>query len=193
MDTFEDSSEITLRQAREADIAELVALNARCFPTMAEEDVIWHPSHLKSHMRLFPPGQILAVKGERVVGSSSSLIVTLGNDPYRKHTYSGITDGGYFYNHDPQGDTLYGAEVCVDPEMRDQGIGHLLYEARRELCKNLNLRRILAGGRLHGYHEYASELSPEAYVRKVENGDLKEEVERKYLQMTLHRMKLGTF
>ena len=30
--------------------------------------------------------------------------------------------------------------------MRNQGIGHELYAARRAVCKRLNLRRILSGG-----------------------------------------------
>lgn len=167
-------SKIQLRQAVESDIPHLVQLNKRCFPAMVEEDVVWHPSHLRSHLRLFPQGQIVATLEGQVVGAVSSLIVNLGSDPYRAHTYSGITDGGYFYNHDPQGDTLYGADVYVDPEVRGLGVGHVLYEARRELCRTLNLRRILAGGRLHGFKKYAEELSPEAYVQKVENNELRD-------------------
>lgn len=168
------TAQTTLRQAREEDIPELVELNKLCFPAMAEEDVVWDPAHLRNHMRLFPQGQIVAEKDGRIVGGISSLIVDFGDNPYRAHTYSGITDGGFFNNHDPQGDTLYGADVFVDPEARGLGIGHLLYEARRELCRRLNLRRILAGGRLHGYHEHAEKMPPEEYVRRVENGDLKD-------------------
>ena len=74
-----------------------------------------------------------------------------GARPFARHTYYGITDDGYFFNHDPQGDTLYGAEIYVDPAERGQGIGALLYVIRRELCKRLNMRRILAGGRLSNF------------------------------------------
>ena len=76
----------------------------------------------------------------------------------------GITDGGYFHNHDPGGDTLYGADVYVDPDCQGKGVGGALYEARRRLCKQLNLRRILAGGRLSGYAEHEATLTPEEYV-----------------------------
>lgn len=169
-----EQSHIQLRQAREADIPRLIELNRLCFPAMAEEDVIWDPAHLQSHMRLFPQGQIVAELDGKIVGGISSLIVDFGNNPYRAHTYNGVTDGGFFYNHTPEGDTLYGADVFVAPDCRGLGIGHLLYQARRELCRKLNLRRILGGGRIHGYHEYADKMPPEEYIRRVENGDIRD-------------------
>ena len=71
----------------------------------------WNENHLRSHLHVFPEGQLLAEKDGKILGVASSLIVSLGRNPLRKHTYDGITDDGYFYNHDPQGDTLYGADV----------------------------------------------------------------------------------
>ncbi|MDE0834825.1 MAG: GNAT family N-acetyltransferase [Akkermansiaceae bacterium] len=119
----------------------------------------------------------MAIEREgRIVGVSSSLIVTLGRDPLRRHTYYGITDDGYFFNHDPQGDTLYGTEVYVAPEERGQGIGAVLYALRRELCKRLNLRRILAGGRLWNYDSYSDRYTPEEYVYAVQDGLVKDPV-----------------
>ncbi|MBK1834036.1 bifunctional GNAT family N-acetyltransferase/carbon-nitrogen hydrolase family protein [Roseibacillus ishigakijimensis] len=165
---------VTLRLAETSDIDTLVELNKSCFPAMAEENVVWTRGHLKTHQQLFPAGQIVAELDGRLVGAVCSLIVHLGDDPYRPHTYAGITDGGFFHNHDPQGDTLYGADVFVDPEIRGAGIGHLLYEARRRLCRSLNLRRILAGGRIHGYAEVADKMSPEEYVHGVETGEIKD-------------------
>jgi predicted amidohydrolase/ribosomal protein S18 acetylase RimI-like enzyme len=165
---------ITLRLTREADFDQLIALDKLCFPTMVEQNIVWNRGQLGNHVRLFPEGQIVALHGGRVVGAVSSLIVHLGTDPYRAHTYAGITDGGFFHNHDPEGDTLYAADVAVHPDYRGQGVGHALYEARRALCKRLNLRRIVAGGRLHGYHELASQLTPEAYVHAVELGEKKD-------------------
>lgn len=141
---------------------------------MAEEDVVWTRSHLVQHQKVFPQGQIVAEMDGRLVGAVASFIVHMGIDPYRKHTYSGITDSGYFYGHNPDGDTLYGADVYVDPELRGAGIGALLYQARRDLCRSLNLRRILAGGRIHGYVDHADKMSPEAYVRAVENGEIRD-------------------
>jgi predicted amidohydrolase/GNAT superfamily N-acetyltransferase len=170
-----EKGEIKIRTANRSDIEELIELNKLCFPSMAEEDVVWHDVHLQSHQRVFPDGQLVAeMEDGTLVGGVSTLIVNMGSDPLRPHTYAGITDGGFFHNHDPHGDTLYGADVYVHPTYRGLRIGAALYEGRRRLCKNLNLRRILAGGRLWNYQDHWDEMSPEEYAKKVENGDLKD-------------------
>jgi predicted amidohydrolase/ribosomal protein S18 acetylase RimI-like enzyme len=170
------AGEITIRRIEPNDIPMLVALNKRVFPEMAEENVVWSARQLANHLKVFPEGQLAAVVDGRVVGAVASLIVKTGRDPYRPHTYAGITDGGYFHNHDYTGDTLYGADVYVDPDFQGMGVGAALYEARRRLCKQLNLRRILAGGRLTGYAESETELTPEEYIQLVKDGELRDQV-----------------
>jgi predicted amidohydrolase len=49
-----------------------------------------------------------------------------------------------------------------------------LYEARRQLCRRLNKRRILAGGRLWNYDEHAGTMTPEEYAQRVQAGELKD-------------------
>ena len=163
---------VTVRQATDADIDTLVRLNRESYPTLADDNVVWQATHLRSHQRIFPEGQLVALVGGRIVGMCSSLIVDLGPDSLRDHTWSGITDSGYFTNHDPRGDTLYGADVCVHPTARGRGVGAALYEGRRQLCRKLNLRRILAGGRLWNYREYADRYSAEEYAQRVAAGEL---------------------
>lgn len=165
---------ISVRPATRNDIDQIVALNILAYPTLAEENVVWSPRHVQSHLENFPDGQMVAVRDGRVVGASSSLIVSFGRDPFRNHTWNGITDSGMFYNHNPYGDTLYGADVCVHPEERGSGVGAMLYEARRELAKKLNLRRIVLGGRLWNYRDHAHEMSAEEYASRVAVGDLKD-------------------
>ena len=165
---------ISIRQARREDVPYLIALNATCFPHESDEGSSWKPEQLLNHIRLFPEGQLVAEEDGQIVGATSSLIITLGANSYRTHTFNGITDGGYFHNHTPDGDTLYAADLYVDPTQRGRGIGHRLYEERRSLCKRLNLRRIVAGSRLYGYREYANKLTPDAYVQKVENDEIRD-------------------
>ncbi len=62
----------------------------------------------------------------------------------------------------------------MHPEARGKGVGAALYEARRQLCRRLNKRRILAGGRLWGYHQYAEQMSADEYAQRVVAGELKD-------------------
>jgi len=165
---------VHVREATRSDVPVLVALNRAAYPALAEENVVWGETHLLSHLRVFPQGQFVAEVRGRVVGACSSLVVDLGPDPLRAHTWSGITDSGYFTNHNHRGDTLYGADVYVHPEARNLGVGAALYEARRRLCRRLNLRRILSGGRLWNYSEYADRYSPEEYAQRVAAGELRD-------------------
>lgn len=165
---------VTVRQATRADIPQLIALNKAAYPNLAEENIVWGEAHLASHMRVFPQGQFVAEVGGRIVGAASSLLVDLGRDPLRHHTWSGITDSGFFTNHDPTSDTLYGADVYVHPDARGLGVGAALYEARRQLCRRLNKRRILAGGRLWNYQDQAGRMTPEEYAKRVAEGELRD-------------------
>src|SRR5690606_8506462 len=72
----------------------------------------------------------------------------------------------------PQGDTLYGIEIFVHPDYRGLRLGRRLYQARKELCELLNLKSIIAGGRIPGYHEYSATLTPREYIDKVRNKEI---------------------
>ena len=165
---------VKVREATRADIPALAKLNREAYPVMAGENIVWGESHLLSHQRLFPQGQLVAEVGGKIVGAVATLIVEMGPDPLRSHTWAGITDSGYFTNHDLHGDTLYGADVYVHPDSRSMGVGHALYEARRRLCRQFNKRRILAGGRLWNYADHAEKLSPEEYAQRVVMGELRD-------------------
>jgi predicted amidohydrolase/GNAT superfamily N-acetyltransferase len=163
-----------VREATRADVSTLVKLNELVYPAVATEDVVWGERHLVSHQRIFPQGQLVAELDGEVVGAVATLIVDLGPDPLRHHTWPGITDSGYFTNHDPEADTLYGADVYVHPKARGLGVGAALYEARRALCRRLNKRRILAGGRLWNYAENGAGMTPDEYAARVVAGELRD-------------------
>jgi GNAT superfamily N-acetyltransferase len=142
---------------------------------MAVYSVNWSASSLKNHIRIFPQGQFYAEYDGKMIGSSSSLIVTLKTN-YQDHTWVEITDYGSFSNHDPSGDSLYGADISVHSNYRKMGIATLLYDARRDLAVSLNLRRIIAGGRLFNYYKYAGKMSANEYAIKVVKGEVKDPV-----------------
>jgi len=165
---------VRVREATRKDIPALMELNRASYPVLAGENVVWGETHLLSHLRVFPQGQLVAEAKGKIVGAVSSLIVNMGSDTLRHHTWSGITDSGYFTSHDPHADTLYGADVYVHPEARGLGVGNALYEARRELCRRLKLRRILAGGRLWNYADQAEKMSPQEYAQRVVAGEFRD-------------------
>jgi hypothetical protein len=52
----------------------------------------------------------------------------------------------------------------------------MLYDTRKDLVVRLNLRRMIAGGRLFNYCEYADRMSPLEYANKVIRGELSDPV-----------------
>lgn len=158
-----------VRHTRPEDFPGIIETCREVYPEVAP----WNPAQLRSHLEIFPRGQLVAVEtpSGRVVGMAASLIV-VWDDYERDQSWRDFTDRGWFTNHDPAGRTLYGAEVMVRPSMQGRGVGKQIYAARRRIVQELGLLRIRAGARLRGYHRHAGELSAEEYVRRVIRGEL---------------------
>jgi len=168
-------SHVIIRQMSEDDLPKIVELQKLAFPYMAAEGVYWKSEQLKAHLKVFPQGQFVAEYHGKIVGSCSSLIIKLKSD-YEPHTWKDACGDSFFKNHDPKGDSLYGADVSSHPDYRRLGIATKLYDARKTLAMNLNLRRIIAGARLFNYCEHAKEFTPLEYVAKVKKHEIKEPV-----------------
>ncbi|WP_199924965.1 bifunctional GNAT family N-acetyltransferase/carbon-nitrogen hydrolase family protein [Paenibacillus sp. IHBB 10380] len=153
---------IIIRNIEREDFDNIIALQNICFPNMGP----WKLDQLESHVRTFPDGQMCVELDGDIIGSCSSLIVNF-DDYLEQHTYSEITDKGYIRNHNPRGGNLYGMEVMVHPDFRRMKIGRRLYEARKRLAEQRNLKSIIVGGRIPGYHNYSDKLSPRAYAEEV--------------------------
>ncbi len=161
---------VVVRNPTQDDIPAIQRLTVEVYPTSAP----WSEKQLRSHERVFPQGQFVAVTPEdgRIVGYAASLIVQW--DEYSMNdSWRDFTDVGMFTNHDPDnGRTLYAAEVMVAPTCQGRGVGSALYAVRRDLCRQLGLRRIRAGARLRGYHAHAHRLQPEEYALAVSRGEI---------------------
>jgi GNAT superfamily N-acetyltransferase len=157
-------------------VAALAELNCAAYPDLIEDGVVWSEAQLRAHLSVFPEGQRIALAGGRPAGAISTLIAARAIDVLAPHTWYGVTDNGTFARHDPHGDTLYLADVYVHPEHWGRGIGKALYAELFALCRRLGLARVVAGGRLWGYGEVAERMSPEAYVRRVLAGELRDRV-----------------
>ena len=95
-----------------------------------------------------------------------------------------------FSHHDPDGDVLYGIEVFIHPDYRGLRLARRLYDIRKELCENLNLRAIMAGGRMPNYGKHAHAMSPKEYIEKVKAKELYDPVLSFQLANGFHVRKL---
>jgi ribosomal protein S18 acetylase RimI-like enzyme len=167
---------VIIRNTLEEDIPRIVKLQEESFPFLARYGNIWHPDELQNHLQVFPEGQFVAVEpDDTVVGSASTLVVSL-NPKYAEHTWKEITANGLFTNHNQKGDSLYVADISTHPKYRHEGIGKMLYDARKQLVRELNLQRMIGGGRLFNYCEYADRMSALEYAQKVISRELRDPV-----------------
>ncbi|MCA9510994.1 MAG: GNAT family N-acetyltransferase [Myxococcota bacterium] len=162
LDLDDFQSKLVVRKIRLEDFDALVALEEKCFPGAQT----WERAQVESQLATFPEGQICIEFDGEVVASSSSLIVDFG-DYDAWHSWREIADSGFIRNHDPDGDTLYGIEIMVDPEFRGYRLSRRLYEARKQVAREHNLRRIIIGGRIPGYGDHADDMTAREYVERV--------------------------
>lgn len=153
---------IIVRIIRMEDYEQIVALQEKCFPGMKP----WTREQLQSQLNIFPQGQICIEYEGKIVASSSSLVLDFAMYG-ETHDWRQISDGGFIRNHNPEGNTLYGIEIMVDPEFRGMRLARRLYDARKRLAQEMNLMRIVLGGRIPGYAKYKDQMSAREYVDKV--------------------------
>ncbi|RMF18053.1 MAG: GNAT family N-acetyltransferase [Gammaproteobacteria bacterium] len=163
-----DQHKLILRNLRPSDYPDIASIMNRVYSTLGGT---WSEKKFRAMLKTFPEGQICIEDHGQVIAAALSVIVDydkFGDD----HTYDEITGDAYLNTHDPNGDVLYGVDVFVDPDYRDMRLGRRLYEARKELCRNLNLRAIVAGGRIPNYQDYADKMSPQAYIEAVKRKEI---------------------
>ena len=119
----------------------------------------------------FPDGQLVIEDDGKIVGVALTALVNYEafSNP---HKYDDLIGHREVILNDPNGEALYGLDVLIDPAYRGYRLGRRLYEARKELCRSMNLRAILAGGRIPNYHQHADEMSAAEYLEKVARKEL---------------------
>lgn len=165
----ETIKKIELRNLKIDDYKELKNSMMEAYSEL--ENSYWKEHHIEKLLAIFPEGQLVVLVDGKVVGSALSLIID-----YRKvianHTYAQITGNYSFDTHNPQGEVLYGIDVFIHPKYRGLRLGRRLYDARKELCEQLNLKSIIFAGRIPNYIDYKEELSPKQYIEKVKQKEL---------------------
>ena len=167
LDLSQFETSLRLRPLTMDDFEAVAALQLKCFPGMKP----WTKAQWESQQRLFPEGQLGIEMDGELVATSGSLIVA-DSDYADWHNWREIADDGFIRNHDPDGDTLYGIEIQVDPKCRGMKLARRLYDARKQLCHERNLARMVIGGRIPGYNKYRDAMTATEYVARVISKEL---------------------
>lgn len=163
---------LRVREARSHDIPAIIEMMKLAYPTMP----VYTPGNLQGQISAFPDGQFVAESGEQIVGYAASFRIDEAN-ALGAHTWTEITGGGYASRHDPNGEWLYAMEVCVDPAWRGRRVGQRLYDARKRLAEQLDLKGVVFGGRLPGLQRKLKQFgTPEAYLEAVRANKVRDQV-----------------
>ncbi|MFW5759739.1 MAG: GNAT family N-acetyltransferase [Cyclobacteriaceae bacterium] len=185
---FESEHKLILRNLHITDYDDMVEVMIATYPDIEEH---WNYKQIKKLIRIFPEGQICIEDKDKVIAFLLTIVVDysqFGDD----HTYSEILGDYEFDTHNPKGDVLYGIEVIVHPEYRNMRLGRRLYDARKDICEKLNLKAIIAGGRMPNYYKYSYKIEPIEYIDKVKSKEIFDPVLSFQLSNDFHVKKVIT-
>ncbi len=161
---------IDVRPLERSDIDEVIRIQHLVYPPERFESVSrWSPRYLAMHREVFPEGQLVVTYDGQVAGHAVTQLVELDR-AFAEHSWAELTGRGTLRTHRPDGDALYGVDVCVSPELRGKGLGKALYRARLALARSVGAGRIVAGARIPGYCEHADEMSAARYLDAILSG-----------------------
>jgi GNAT superfamily N-acetyltransferase len=160
---------LVVQSMKPEDVLQLEELQKLVFPTLADDELIKAKHYLK-HLELFPEGQLVIKKGDRVIGMTTTMRSDFDFDHYH-HTFKETIAGGWLTNHNPNGEWLYGLDIGVHPEFRGKGLARILYRARHEVAKSLGLKGQITVGMMNGYGELSGQISGEEYYQQLVRGE----------------------
>ncbi|WP_294964249.1 bifunctional GNAT family N-acetyltransferase/carbon-nitrogen hydrolase family protein [uncultured Flavobacterium sp.] len=178
---------VELRNLEIEDYRQLKKSMIESYPEMA--DSYWGSDDIERLLSIFPEGQLVILVDGKVVGSALSLIVE-EKLVEKRHNYQQISGNYTFSTHNPNGEILYGIDVFIHPNYRGLRLGRRLYDARKELCEQLNLKAIVFAGRIPNYREHAKKLSPKVYIEKVRTKELYDPVLSFQLSNDFHVLRI---
>ena len=157
-------SNYRIRLVEPADYEAIIEICKTVYPT--EEP--YTLDELEDHRLVFPQGQFVAIEETRgeVAGVHFTLKLRL-MDFHVDDPWDILTAGGSFLDHNPEGTTLYGADIMVHPGHQHHGIAHALTDQARFLVQEERLWRLVGASRLPGFGKHCSTMSIEQYVDLV--------------------------
>lgn len=155
-----------IRLVAPSDYEAIIAICRRVYPT----ETPYTLDELEDHRRVYPQGQFVAIVADSgaVAGVHFTLQMRL-RDFHIDDPWDVLTAGGSFLDHDPEGHTLYGADIMVHPEHQHHGLAHALTDQARFLVQKEHLWRMVGASRLPGYRQHRPSMSIEAYIDAVVN------------------------
>lgn len=165
-------AKVVVRKVERKDFKQITSLSSKIYDEATSITV----EMLNGQFDKFREGQFVVEYDGKIIGHCATFIIE-EEAAFRNHTYSEITGGGFASRHNPNGDYLYGMEVVVDKEYRGLKIGQRLYNARKALCKERNLKGIVFAGRMPNYAKKKKKVkSPQDYVQQVIDKKIKDPV-----------------
>ncbi|MDT8413149.1 MAG: bifunctional GNAT family N-acetyltransferase/carbon-nitrogen hydrolase family protein [Vicingaceae bacterium] len=183
----EQQQKITLEFLSLSDYEELKEAMIASYKNMP--DSYWRERQINNLLNKFPKGQVVIKVNGKIAGCALSIIVDSPKFD-DQHTYKEITGNYTFNTHTEDGDVLYGIDIFIKPEYRGLRLGRRLYEYRKELCENLNLRAIFMGGRIPNYHLHANEMTPKEYIQKVRTHEIHDPVLNYQISNDFHPVRI---
>jgi hypothetical protein len=162
-----NATDYCIRHMHTGDFAAIREICGRVYPHEAP----YTESELAEHNAVYPQGQFVAehLPTASVAGVHFTLKLMMV-DFHIDDPWDVLTAHGSFADHNPQGHTLYGADIFVSPDQQHHGLAHALTDSARALVVEENLWRMVGGSRLPGYFSIAAIMSPDEYVAEVVAG-----------------------
>ena len=162
-----------VRMTREMGAA-LERLELQAFPTADPADLYDEAEFIKlAHD--FPEGSVIGFDGDQrddpvAIGLGVRTHFDFENPQHDLKTF--FDDAPTESGDDPDAPWYYGTDIVVRPDYRRRGIGKELYDLRKQMCRDLNLAGIVAGGVLPGYADHKHEMTADEFIVKVIAGEL---------------------
>lgn len=149
-----------------------VALEGQAFPNTRPEHLLL-PADVKGMAAEFPEGCFVALDERRVpIATGFGIRTFFDLDDPQHNVLDLIEQNGGGCGHVADGDWYYGTSIAVRPDHRRRGIGGELYDLRKQVCRDLGLRGIVAGGVIPGFAGHKHEMTADEYIAAVVAGRL---------------------
>lgn len=153
---------------------ELERLELEGFPTADPAD-LYDEAELLQLAEDFPEGSCIGFDGDQrdtpvAVGLGVRTHFDFDKPQHNLKTF--FDDAPTVSGDDPNGPWYYGTDIVVSPKYRRRGIGKELYDLRKQICVDLNLAGIVAGGVIPGFADHKDDMTADEYVEKVKAGEL---------------------